>query len=90
MKRFAVDWRPVTAIGVVLLVMGGLVVVWSLQGRGMRDHFIKALRRTCSGGWSNSMPSRKGKWSDRHVPDTLYRSADELNRKSIAACGFQH
>jgi hypothetical protein len=38
------DLKPLLAIGLVVLVGGSVVVVWKIQGWGMRDDFIQALR----------------------------------------------
>lgn len=60
-----VDWKPLTAIGLALLVMIGLVVVWSLRGRSMRGHFVEALR---SGKAAESSIQLRGKtWTDQEI-----------------------
>jgi hypothetical protein len=38
------DLKPLLAVGVVVLVGAGVVVTWKLQGWGMRDDFVEALR----------------------------------------------
>ena len=61
----AIDWKPLTAIGVVLLVMAGLVAVWSLQGWSMKRSFVESLR---SGRAAESSYELRGKtWTEEEI-----------------------